>query len=104
MECPNCKDKLAARIRYWVDDGKVCCACDICGKIPPVWLPDVYLGGPGGTQRTDPNLVDPKTLKEMPFSTRREKAAVMNYLQVRQADSAERNHGSRNETKRRIYI
>lgn len=72
--------------------------CDVCGNLPPVWLPDVYLGGPGGTPRTDPNLCDPKTGREISFSTKREKAAVMKYLGLQQARSAERQHGARNET------
>lgn len=104
MECQTCNEKLAARLRYFFFNGKMESVCDRCGDVPAVWLPDVYLGGPGGTPRTDPNLVDPKTLREMPFSTKREKAVVMKYLNVRQADTAERIHGSRNETKRRTYI
>lgn len=99
MTCGNCGTDKAARKRIGYDHktGRRWEYCDLCGNLSPVWIPDVYLGGPGGTMRTDPNLCDPKTGKEIPFSTKREKAAVMRYLGVRQADSAERQGGCRNE-------
>lgn len=86
--------------------GKLWEYCDMCAHLPPVWLPDVYLGGPGGTPRTDENLVNPKTGVPIEFSTKREKAAIMRMLNVRQADSAEHQHGGRNESHlhRRKYI
>jgi len=106
MKCNGCKSDVAARVRMGIDKetGKLWEVCDICSKIPPVWLPDVFLGGPGGTVRTDEQLCNPDTGVPIPFSTRREKAAVMNMLNLRQADCAERQHGARNETRRRTYI
>lgn len=85
--------------------GKLWELCDICGKIPSVWLPDVYLGGRGGVQ-TDEHLCNPTTGIPIPFQTKREKAAIMNMLKVRQANSSEHNHGSRNEShiNRKKYI
>lgn len=106
MYCNTCKTTLAARVRIGIDSqtGEKWEVCDICSNTPPVWLPDVFLGGPGGTPQTDDTLCDPKTGKNIPFSTKREKAVIMNMLKVRQSDSAEHQHGSRNETKRKTYF
>lgn len=107
MHCNTCNSNLAARVRMGIDSktGKTWELCDICGKIPAVWLPDVFLGGQGGIQ-TDESLCDPKTNKPIPFQTKREKAAIMRMLNIRQADSAEHQHGGRNESHlhRRKYI
>ncbi len=108
MHCNTCSTDVAARVRGWIDtvSGKYLEMCDICSKIPAVWLPDVYLGGPGGSVQTDEMLCNPKTGVPIPYSTKREKAAIMNMLKVRQADSAEHQHGSRNESHlhRKKYI
>ena len=95
MVCEGCGFKYAARVRKWVDEatGNVITACDECGKVPSVWLPDAYLGGRGGT-RTSEHLADPKTGKPIPYSSKREKAAVMRMLGVREAGDAK--HGSKN--------
>lgn len=99
MKCNTCGTDVAARVRAWFDSsGTFRESCDVCDKIPPVWLPDVYLGGPGGSVQTDEQLCNPKTGEPIPFSTKREKAAVMRMLNLRQADCAERQHGSRNES------
>lgn len=106
MLCNGCGNDVAARIRGMVGkDGKYYEMCDECGKVPPVWLPDVYLGSKGGTQ-IDEQLCNAKG-EPIPFQTKREKAAIMNMLQVRQADSAERQHGFRNEmylNRKKYYI
>ena len=102
MKCNGCGVETAARVRISYIDGKKWERCDVCGNIPPVWLPDVYLG-PGGGLQTDENLCE-KDGTPIPFSSKREKAAVMNYLKVRQANSAEFNRGVRNQTKRRTYF
>lgn len=98
MHCNGCNSDVAARVRIGVDSktGQTWEICDICSRIPPVWNPDVYLE-PGGGVRTDENLCNTKTGEPIPYSTKREKAAIMNMLGVRQADSAEKQHGSRNE-------
>ena len=57
---------------------------------------DVYLG-PGGGIKTDPNICDPKTGREIPFVTKQDKAVAMRIAGVRQSVSAERQHGYRNE-------
>jgi hypothetical protein len=99
MHCNTCSSDVAARVKVWIDkEGKSWEACDICSKLPAFWNPDVYLGGPGGHEQTDEQLCNPKTGEPIPFSTKREKAAIMNMLGLRQADSAERQHGSRNES------
>lgn len=102
MICTTCDNQHAARLQGRIVDGKYIEICDACGAAP-VWLPDVYLGSKGGIQ-TDPQLVNPDTGKEIPFSTKREKAAVMKMLKLRQADQAEKQHGSRLEVKRRTYF
>jgi len=99
MKCNGCKSEVAARVRMGIDKetGKLWEVCDICSKIPPVWMPDVYLGSGGGIQ-TDEHLCNPTTGQPIPFQTKREKAAIMRMLNVRQADQAEHQHGSRNES------
>jgi hypothetical protein len=105
VTCGNCNSTVAARVRVWFEGKEKREACDICGGLPSFWIPDVYLGGPGGSARTDENLCNPKTGEPIPFSTKREKAAVMNMLKLRQSDSAERQHGSRIEYgKRKKYF
>ncbi len=107
MHCNTCSSDVAARVRIGVTkEGKTWEYCDMCGNLPPAWMPDVYLGGPGGTPRTDENLCNPQTGKPIEFSTKREKAAIMRMLNVRQADSAEHQHGGRNESHlhRKKYI
>jgi hypothetical protein len=97
--CEGCNNQHAARIRVQFVEGKKWESCDQCGNVAPVWLPDVYLGNKGGIQ-TDENLVHPQTGKPIPFQTKREKAAIMKMLNVRQSPSAEHQHGGRNETKK----
>lgn len=96
MKCEGCGNQYAARVRIGYHEGKKWEICDQCGA-SPVWLPDVFLGGHGGQERTDENLCG-NDGKPIPFSTKREKAAIMRMLNVRQADSAEHNHGYRNES------
>lgn len=99
MHCNTCSTDLAARVKMGIgSDGKLWEMCDICANLPSFWNPDVFLGGSGGSPQTCENLCDPKTGRPIPFSTKREKAAIMNMLGVRQADSAERQRGSRNES------
>ena len=104
MYCSGCKSNLAARTLTWYEEGVRLEHCDICGNQPAVWLPDVFLGSSGGgREQTDENLCNDKGVP-IPFSTKREKAAVMNHLGVKQHDSAERQGGYRNETKRKTYF
>lgn len=71
--------------------------CSDCDRIPmSSTYDDVYIGPTGGL-KTDPNLCDPKTGKEIPFHTKQDKAVIMKQLGVRQALCAERVHGYRNE-------
>jgi hypothetical protein len=107
MKCNTCGTDLAARVRMGIDSktGKVWEFCDLCGNVPAVSIPDVYLGSGGGYQ-TDENLCNPKTGVPIPFSTKREKLAIMKMMNVKQADCAERQHGARNEMylHRKTYI
>lgn len=104
MHCNGCNTDLAARVRIRVHNEKLVESCDICAKEPAVWLPDVYLGGQGGIQ-TNENLCNSNG-EPIPYQTKREKAAIMKMLKVREADSAEHQHGSRNEMylHRRKYV
>lgn len=106
LECSGCGNKSAHRTRTMFTEGGKIEGCDECMGLSTAGTgsPDVYLGGGGGTQ-TDENLVDPKSGKEVPFSSKREKAEVMKRLGVRQADSAERQGGLRESTdKKRTYF
>jgi hypothetical protein len=99
MHCNSCGTDVASRVRSCISSsGEILESCDVCANISPVWLPDVYLGGPGGSTQTDECLCNPETGKPIPFSTKREKAAVMRMLNVKQAECAERQHGARNES------
>lgn len=106
MHCNTCNTDVAARVLGRIDTktGKYFESCDVCAKVAAFWMPDVFLGGPGGSVRTDEHLCSPTTGEPIPFTTKREKAAIMKMLNVRQADGAEHQHGARNETKRRKYI
>jgi hypothetical protein len=106
MHCNGCNSDIASRTRTGISGGKLWEVCDICGKIPPVWNPDVYLGNVGGSEQTDENLCNPTTGVPYPFSTKREKAAIMRMLHLQQAESAEHVHGARNESHlhRKKYI
>lgn len=99
MHCNNCNTNLAARVRIVIDANtkEKYEMCDICSNTPPVWLPDVFLEK-GGGERSNEHLCNPQTGEPIPYSTKREKAAIMNMLKVRQADSAEHQHGARNES------
>lgn len=107
MKCNNCGTDLATRVRVVIDKktNKAIESCDVCDKIPHVWMPDVYLGSKGGIQ-TDECLCNPTTGVPIPFQTKREKAAIMRMLNIKQADQAEHQHGSRNEMylHRRKYV
>lgn len=94
MVCEGCGNKHAARIRIGYSGGSKYEICDACGA-SPVWLPDVYLGSGGGI-RTNENLVDDNGTP-IPYSSKRELAAIMRAKGKRYADSAERQHGYRNE-------
>ena len=72
--------------------------CSNCSRGPmPSLSPDVYFDAKKGTNQTDPNLCDRRS-GPIPFSSKREKAAVMKRLGVREAGDKE--HGSRNWDKK----
>lgn len=100
MICDNCGSDKAHVYRIVYGRNGQHSGCNICDGVRPSPVYDVYLGPSGGIQ-TDPNLCDPKTGKEIPFSTKGEKKAIMDRLGVRQAPSAERQHGYRREEYRK---
>lgn len=96
MHCNTCKTDVAARIRVKIDEQtkQAYEMCDVCSSIPGVDIPDVFfIQG----ETSNEQLCDPKTGIPYQYSSKREKAAIMKMLKVRQADSAEQQHGSRNE-------
>ena len=68
--------------------------CSECSKAAtPSLSPDVYFDKSKGAFQTDPNICDRKT-GPIPFSSKREKAAILKRLGLREAGDKE--HGSRN--------
>jgi len=95
--CVNCGSTLHHTVSIRYVDGQKVERCSDCERIPmQTTYDDVYLG-PGSGMKTDPNLCDKKTGQEIPFYTKQDKAIVMKQLGLRQALSAERVHGHRNE-------
>lgn len=68
--------------------------CSDCssGGVPSL-SPDVYFDSSKGANQIDPNLADRYT-GPIPFSSKREKAAILKRLGLREAGDKE--HGSRN--------
>lgn len=104
MKCDTCGYPYATGVRIGYTDGKRWEYCDHCSDVKFSAEPDIYLGSKGGIQ-TDENICDDNGTP-IPFSSKREKAAIMKRLGIRQADSAERWHGARNESHlhRKIYF
>jgi len=68
--------------------------CNDCTKMSiPNLSPDVYFDKSKGANQTDPNLSD-RYKGPIPFSSKREKAAILKRLGLREA--GDREHGSRN--------
>lgn len=80
--CSNCQsqDYYASRYRF-TKDGTVM-TCSECDKQKFEAIPDVYLEGKGG-YRTCEALVG-RDNKPIPYSTKKEKAAIMKQLCVRE--------------------
>lgn len=97
MTCYGCKsDKATRTLTGRSAEGEKWERCNLCRNLPPIWLPDMYLGTKGGIQ-TDENLCGDDG-RPIPFQTKREKAIIAKQLGLRQSDSAERQHGARNES------
>jgi len=98
MVCSGCGNKEAYRTRSIASMGGVIEVCNECGglRASDTSVPDLYLGSKGGEQTCE-NICDPKTGEPVPFSSKREKKAVMDKLNLTMHPSAERQHGSRNE-------
>ena len=98
MTCSGCGSTKASILHIVTTESGLLENCDICSsaKAGDANQPDVYLGSKGGIQTCE-NICDPKTGQPVPFSSKREKKAIMDRLKLRQADSAEKQHGYRNE-------
>lgn len=103
--CAACASTTHSRVYFRMVKGKVFESCRNCEWKPltPMY-DDIFLGG--GGLKTDENICDPKTGREIPFITKQDKAVAMKIAGVKQAPSAERQHGYRNEEflHRRKYI
>jgi len=101
MKCNGCGSNTAAWARMGFSEGKMYEVCDVCSNVAAPWNPDVAMSYPDqykdGHVIRDPNLCDKKG-QPIPFSSKREKAIIMKQLGVRQALSAEKVHGARNES------
>ncbi len=92
-----CKNCGASNYYFWravqVGDQmyEKCSECD-SGRMPSL-SPDVYFDASKGANQTDPNLVD-RYKGAIPFSSKREKAAILKRLGLREAGDKE--HGGRN--------
>lgn len=103
MKCNTCGNPVAARVRIGLNpDGTKWELCDECGKIPAVWLPDVFLESGGGVKSND-GLWNSKENRPFEYTTKREKAVIMKQLGL--SESGDYQHGARNESyRRRKYI
>ena len=92
--CGTCGSITYYHWRLHIDkDGIHSEACNDCGKmLLPNLRPDVYFDKSKGSNQTDPNLCDRYT-GPIPFSSAREKAAIMKRLGLREAGDKE--HGAR---------
>lgn len=93
-----CKSCGSADYYYWrftIDSKGVSYEeCSECSKRnTPNLSPDVYFDKSKGSNQTDPNLCGRNGIP-IPFSSKREKAAILKQLGLREA--GDKNHGSRN--------
>ncbi len=97
--CANCKatDYYYWRVKFDSNGDRLqyCSSC-FSGGVPSL-APDVYFDSSKGANQIDPNLCD-RYKGPIPFSSKREKAAIMKHLGLREAGDKE--HGSRNFDKR----
>lgn len=93
--CKNCGSLSYYYWRVSVNDkGDTYEECSECSKEgAPCLSPDVYFDGSKGAFQTDPNICE-KSGQQIPFSSKREKAAILRRLGLREAGDKE--HGSRN--------
>jgi hypothetical protein len=93
--CQTCgaADYFYMRVAY-APEGRfeTCSECKERGSLPNV-LPDVYFDPSKGANQTDPNLCD-RYKGQIPFSSKREKAAILKNLGLRECGDKE--HGGRN--------
>lgn len=92
--CEACGSTLYARQKAVIgNDNKTHWMCNDCGDVAPVWLPDVFLEGRGG-ERSNEHLADPKTGQPILYNSKRQKAAILRMLGVREGGDAR--HGDKN--------
>ena len=98
--CGNCGSKTYSKWRkHYPEEKPAWEECDMCGSFKgPKTYDDIYKGDCNSGVTTDPNLCDPATGRAIPYSSAGEKKAIMDRLQVKQNQSAERHHGARNES------
>lgn len=101
MNKEPCKNCGSANYYYWrkiVSEAYEAEECSECssGRTPAL-SPDVYFDSSKGAFQTDPNLCDRHT-GPIPFSSKREKAAILKRLNLREA--GDKQHGGRNFDKK----
>jgi hypothetical protein len=98
MDCPNCLSTKAAIVEVGFDEGRKYSGCDLCIGIRVSGVcPDVYFNPKDGHIQSDEHIAEKRTGRPIPFWSKRTKLAAMKMAGVRQADSAEKQHGHRNE-------
>ena len=96
MVCKGCNQETWAVKTIFSRNGQFE-SCALCGGVSSVYFPDVYFKDAG----LEPNLSDEKHPEGYFISSKRQKAAVMKKLGVR--ESGDRMSGSRNEEYRRHW-
>lgn len=81
------------RVKYHDKYGRVESCSECSNDKTPQLSPDVYFDASKGANQTDPNLCD-RYKGPIPFSSKREKAAIMKQMGLREAGDKE--HGARN--------
>lgn len=98
MLCDGCNNPNARIINAGHDsDGNKWVGCEVCINARPPHLPDVYFNPKEGHTQTSEHICYKNTGIPIPFWSKTSKAAAMKQAGVRQADSAEKQHGMRNE-------
>ena len=95
LPCDVCKSTNYHFFRIRVNDvEEISRWCSEClNEATPNLSPDVYFDASKGSNQTDPNLCD-RYKGPIPFSSKREKAAIMKQLGLR--ENGDKVHGARN--------
>ena len=90
-KCNSC-GRQAHHIRVKYVENKKIDVCNNCERLTYPRVYDCFIGGRGEVQYQE-NIADPKTGNPIPFSTKRQKAAILKRLNITEA--GDRKHGAR---------